>query len=119
MLTKLLKDLDLGEKYEAKFSECGFGDSDLNDVGMMMKEDKEEGGKGIDAMIVRVGLVGGSAARVRKYIEGGMKSVKSEKKKGGVEVKVEVMKAEVKKVKKKKKEEFDFSLLDNKKKKKR
>ena len=108
--------MDLGEKYEAKFSECGFGDSDLNDVGMMMKEDKEEGGKGIDAMIVRVGLVGGSAARVRKYIEGGMKSVKSEKKKRGVEVEV---KAEVKKMKKKKKEEFDFSLLDNKKKKKR
>jgi hypothetical protein len=77
LVSRMLADLDLEGSYGSKFVAAGFDDDQLRDIMDMLKEsgedEKEEGRTGVEDMISRVGLVGGSAAKVRRFLVEGKK----------------------------------------------
>jgi len=74
-LEKMLKCLELYEKYGGA---PGIGeDTDtvvLDILGMVREGEKEEAEKGVESLIQRLGLVGGSASKVKRYCMGGGKA---------------------------------------------
>jgi len=75
-VSRMLSDLNLAERYSSAFQSAAVDDAMLDDILMMMKgdeDDKSEAKKGIEEIVKLCGLVGGSAAKVRKYLETGGK----------------------------------------------
>ncbi|GMI45782.1 hypothetical protein TrCOL_g9292 [Triparma columacea] len=73
---KMLRGLGLFEKYGKAGGGEGGGEVDalVVDIIEMVKEgEKEEAEKGVESLVGRMGLVGGSAAKVRRYCLGGGK----------------------------------------------
>jgi len=112
-VAKMLKELGLEDKYAAKFAEVDVSDEDVRDIMAMAKEEgeKEEAEKGVQSVLEKVGLVGGSMSKVRRYLMDGGKVAPGG---GGGKAKAKAQAAPpavvVKKKKEKKKD--DLSLLD-------
>jgi len=75
-IARMLADLNLTEKYAGAFEAAGVDDAALDDILLMNQGDeneKAEGQKGIEELVKACGLIGGSAVKVQKYLEGGWK----------------------------------------------
>ncbi|GMH51556.1 hypothetical protein TrST_g317 [Triparma strigata] len=114
-VTKMLRELDLEEKYAS----ANISNDLVVDILAFVKEgEKEEAEKGIDGLIADAEMIGGSASRVRRYLlEGGKGSAsakkgKSDKGRGGKAVVVSAATAAPELKKKKKKVKDDLSLLE-------
>jgi len=120
-VTQMLADLRLTEKYARAFEVAGIDDAALDDILLMNtgdEDDKAEGQKGVDELIKRCGLIGGSAMKVRKYLEGGKKVSGDDAKRGGKKkphnsVEAPSTKAPSGKPKTKQKKKDNLSALEN------
>jgi len=114
-VTQMLANLNLTEKYAGAFEAAGIDDAALEDILLMYKgdeDDKAEAEKGAQELIKHCRLLGGSAVKVRKYLQGEISG--DDAKRGGKKSPLRsATKARGVRPKSKQKKKHDLSTLEN------